>query len=141
MKFRLPRCSIQTLMILVGLTAGGLVAGRWVVVKIQLDLVRADYERDLRRYEEGRVLADVVVQRSRRLLEAQRAWTRDQPSRIEAIEDHLRRLAPVLVQAKKDLADCFCRGCYSARIEVTEIEVAMDEARVLLARETGRDVP
>jgi hypothetical protein len=132
-----PRFTIRQSMILVGLTALLLVAGRWAVAKVRLDSAIANYERGRIYYEEGRILGGEMIERSKRLLEARFEWVgNNKKARIQAIENHLARAEAIVKQARQDIIEApNCRGGSPARIEAIEAEQARDEARALLARE------
>jgi hypothetical protein len=129
-----PRFTIRHGMILVGLTALLLVAGRWAVAKIRLDSAIANYERGRIYYEEGRILGGEMIERSKRLLEARFEWVgNNKKARIQAIENHLARAEAIAKQERKWIDEILCHG---SRVDVIEAEQARDEARPLLARES-----
>jgi hypothetical protein len=138
MSARRLRFSIRHWMMLVTIAAMLLGAGRWAKAWARLHSAQVELQHyQSLYYVEGRVTADALIVRSRRLMEAQFDWYRDHRARIQAIEAHLGRIDVILKQVRKDLEECFCRGCSQAIYELQEAELARDEANVLLAKEKG----
>ncbi len=138
---RIPRMTIQVWMISAALTAvfvrAGISAETWWRLSAHRATVLRGYSANLSWYDEGRVTLLRTVRSSRCLLEAELAMCSTNSQQATAISGHLKRAHQLIERERKELAECWCRGCVSMKVDIEEAEATLASWERELTRLNG----
>jgi multidrug resistance efflux pump len=98
----------------------------------------AEFEQIVQLYDEGRVTATRVIQRSQELMQAQLDIKRGPRFRIESIEAHLGRVDLILERERREMKLELHSDRGRRPADLAEAEQLRGEAEALLAREKRR---